>query len=302
MTLELGELLAERERRRDVALRHDWQRNARPSQRLPEGSWRTWLLVGGRGAGKTRTGSETVRQWAKEFPIVSIVAPTSADLRDVCIEGPGGILQVCPPNERPTYESSKRQLTWPNGAKSLLFSAEKPSPARSAALQTLDRRIDGDGKSRSAMGSEHVWSAARANPQAVVTTTPRPSKFLKALMSSPTTYLTRTTTYENRENLAGAFLGEIITKYEGTRLGRQELNAELLEDNPGALWKLSQIESDRVDSADFWANVFPKLQRIVGAIDPAVTSNEDSDETGIVFVDATSNLLRTFMFLRIARV
>jgi phage terminase large subunit-like protein/predicted RNA-binding Zn-ribbon protein involved in translation (DUF1610 family) len=289
VTLGLAELLAERERRREVALRHDWRRNARPSQRLPEGTWRTWLLVGGRGAGKTRTGSETVRQWAKEFPIVSIVAPTSADLRDVCIEGPGGILQVCPPTERPTYESSKRQLTWPNGAKSLLFSAEEPDRLRGPQHYKL--WVD---ELMAMANPEALWDQSMfglrlgRNPQSVVTTTPRPSKFLKALMSSPTTHLTRTTTYENRENLAGAFLGEIITKYEGTRLGRQELNAELLEDNPGALWKLSQIEADRVDSADFWANIFPKLRRIVGGLDPSGTSTEKSDECGIVFAGSDS--------------
>ncbi len=293
MTLGLGELLAERARRLDevaLAPRLGTQRQTIAAT-SPEGHWRTWLLVGGRGAGKTRTGSETVRQWAKDFPIVSIVAPTSADLRDVCIEGPGGVLQICPPNQRPSYESSKRQLTWPNGAKSLLFSAEEPDRLRGPQHYKL--WID---ELMAMANPEALWDQSMfglrmgANPQAVVTTTPRPSKFLKKpwMSSPPKSHFTRTTTYENRANLAGAFLGEIITKYEGTRLGRQELNAELLEDNPGALWKLSQIEADRCDSAHFWANIFPKLRRIVGGLDPSGTSTEKSDECGIVFAGCDS--------------
>jgi phage terminase large subunit-like protein len=182
------------------------------------------------------------------------------------------------------YENSKRQLTWPNGAKSLLFSAEEPDRLRGPQHYKL--WID---ELMAMANPEALWDQAMfglrlgANPQAVVTTTPRPSKFLKTLMSSPTTYLTRATTYENRANLASAFLGEIITKYEGTRLGRQELNAELLDDNPGALWKLSQIDADRVDSATFWASIFPKLRRVVGGLDPSGSSHEKSDECGIVF-------------------
>src|SRR5215469_12533201 len=112
--------------RSEAASRHDWTRLSRPEQRLPEGNWRTWLLMGGRGAGKTRTLVETVRVWVRENPIVNIIAPTADSMRAVVVEGPAGILAVCPDRERPEYSPSTRQLNWPNGAKSLLFSAEEP--------------------------------------------------------------------------------------------------------------------------------------------------------------------------------
>jgi phage terminase large subunit-like protein len=171
--------------------------------------------------------------------------------------------------------ASKRQLRWPTGARSLIFTADEPDRLR--GKQHTGLWCD----ELAAWRYQEAWDQAMlglrlgSNPQAVVTTTPRPSKLIKALMDAPWTVTTSGTTYENRDNLAPAFFERIITKYEGTRMGRQELNAELLDDCPGAMWKLASIDDSRVKAA-------PALSRVVVAVDPAVTSNDKSDETGIV--------------------
>jgi predicted phage terminase large subunit-like protein len=236
-------------------------------------------VLAGRGYGKTRVGAETVRMWARDYSLVNLIGATTDDVRDIMIEGESGILSVCPDHERPTYLPSKRRLEWPNGAKSLLFTADEPERLRGKQHMKLW------GDELAAWRYEESWDQAQFglrlgnNPQAVVTTTPKPTKLVRELVKDPKSYVTRGTSYENRPNLAPAFYSKIISKYEGTRLGRQELNAELLEDNPGALWKLSDIDADRVEAV-------PQLYRIVVGVDPAVTSKEDSDETGIVIAGA----------------
>ena len=258
------------------AILFDWGFWARPSQKLPPGDWRVWLIRAGRGFGKSRAGAETVRIWQRDFPIVNLIGATADDARDIMVEGESGILAVCPNNERPEYKGSKRQLLWPNGSKSLIFTADEPERLRGKQHHKLwcDELA-------SWRFPEEAWNQAMlglrlgSNPQAVVTTTPKPLKFIKELIAAPTTHETHGTSYENRVNLAPAFLGQIVTKYEGTRLGRQELNAELLEDNPGALWHHDQIDKLRVERP-------PELERIVIGVDPAVTSTEDSAETGII--------------------
>lgn len=244
---------------------------------LPEGDWATWLILAGRGYGKTRVGAETVRLWIKDgFNRVNFIAPTADDLRDVMVEGESGILAVCPKDERPVYRVSKRRLEWPNGARSLLFSAEEPNRLRGKQHEKLwgdepaSWRYDTDTWDQAQLGLR-----LGRNPQAIMTTTPRPTKFIRGLLADPTTTSTRGTTYENRANLAAGFYSKIIGKYENTRLGRQELLAEILDDHPGALFHLALIEAARVRK-------LPPLVRIVVAMDPATTSNEDSDEWGIV--------------------
>jgi phage terminase large subunit-like protein len=257
------------------ALVYDWGWHARPKQVPPDGDWRYWLIIAGRGFGKTRTGAELVREWIKSHAYVNLIGATSDDARDIMIEGESGILAICPDRERPRYLAHKRQLVWPNGAKSLIFTADEPERLR--------------GKQHAKLWADEVaawrypesWDQAKFglrlgdNPQAVLTTTPKPTKLIKELIADEGTHVTTGTTYENRGNLAGAFLDAIVKKYEGTRLGRQELNAEILADNPGALWKRDQIEEGRVGKA-------PDMKRVVVAVDPAVTNNPDSDETGIV--------------------
>lgn len=243
---------------------------------MPSGDWFVWLILAGRGWGKTRTGAECVRAWARDNEYVNIIGPTADDARDVMIEGESGILAICPRWERPVYRKSARALLWPNGAKTLVFTADEPERLR--GKQHMKLWADELGAWRYA---EEAWNQAMlglrlgGNPQAVVTTTPKPTKLIKSLAQDPRNHVTRGTTYENRANLAPGFYDYVITRYEGTRLGRQELNAEILDDNPLALWKRADIDRLRVREA-------PEMARVVVAIDPSATGRESSDEAGIV--------------------
>ncbi len=257
------------------SLKYDWSKWARPSQTLPPGDWRVWLVKAGRGFGKTRTGAEAVRVWVRSYSRVNIIAPTFDDCRDICIEGESGILAITPRSERPNFIPSRHLLQWPNGATSLLFSADEPDRLRGKQHEKLWC------EELAAWRNPEAWDQAMfglrlgANPQAVVTTTPRPSAIIKALVKDPHTIVTHGTSYENRVNLAPAFLDKIITRYEGTRLGRQELLAEILSDREGALFRQADIDASRVESA-------PDLVRVVVSVDPATTSHAQSDETGII--------------------
>ena len=267
-------LLTEKAARERELQKFDWTLSGRPDQQIPPGNWIVWLTLAGRGWGKTRTGAETVRQWVKKYPYVNLIGATSDDARDIMIEGESGILAVCPTDERPKYLSQKRRLEWTNGAKSLIFTADEPERLR--GKQHMKLWAD----ELAAWRYPESWDQASLGlrlgdcPQAIVTTTPKPTKLVKELIADPTTIITRGSTYDNRANLADAFVQKVVKKYEGTRLGRQELNAEILDDNPGALWKRSDIDDLRVTTP-------PAMKRIVIAIDPAVTGNADSDETGI---------------------
>jgi phage terminase large subunit-like protein len=217
-----------------------------------------------------------VRVWAKDYELVNLIGATADDARDIMIEGESGILAICPPSERPVYKKSDRRLDWPSGAKSLIFTADEPDRLRGKQHEKLwaDELCAWRYVSES-------WSQAMfglrlgANPQAVVTTTPRPIKQLKDLLKDPATVVTRGSTYDNRLNLAAAFFSQITARYENTRMGRQELYAEVLEDIEGALWKNALIDQHRV-------TVAPDFRLVVVAIDPAVSANKNSDETGIV--------------------
>ncbi|HZT90222.1 MAG TPA: terminase family protein [Stellaceae bacterium] len=258
-------------------LNHNWRFWARASQLAPEGDWRIWLLLAGRGFGKTRTGAEFVRAevGAGRAVRVALVAPTAADARDVIVEGESGILAIAPPWDRPLYEPSKRRITWQSGAIATTYSADEPERLRGPQhdLAWCDELA--------AWRYPEAWDMLMMglrlgqDPRAVVTTTPRPTKLIRALVADPTVVVIRGSTDENRANLAPAFLSQIVRRYAGTRLGRQELEAEILEDVPGALWSHGVIDAARVAAA-------PELTRVVVAIDPAVSSGEDADETGIV--------------------
>jgi phage terminase large subunit-like protein len=262
-------------------LKNDWIFWAREEQKPPPGDWRVWLYLAGRGSGKTRSGAEWVRaQVAAGRRRIALVAPTAADARDVIVEGESGILAVSPAVDRPNYEPSKRRLTWPNGAIATTFSADEPERLRGPQHDCA--WCDELAAWRYPESWDMLMFGLRLgdDPRAMVTTTPRPTKLLKDLVADPTVTITRGSTYDNRANLAGAFLQQIVKKYEGTRLGRQELNAELLDDVPGALWNRALIEAARPPIGF----VLPDLVRVVVAIDPAVSSGEDSDETGIIVV------------------
>lgn len=260
------------------ALLYDWQTWARPDQWLPDGDhWRNWLILAGRGWGKTRTGAESVRELiGRGSGRIALIGQTAADVRDVIVEGESGILATSPPDQRPIYEPSKRRLTWPNGAIATTYSGDEPDqlrgPQHDAAL------CDELAKWRYA---EDAWDNLQmglrlgGRPLAIITTTPRPLAILKAIAADPQTVVTRGNTYDNAENLPASTLAYLKRKYEGTRIGRQELYAEILDDAPGALWVRSRIDELRVLKA-------PELQRVVIGVDPAATSGPDADETGIV--------------------
>lgn len=259
------------------ALLHDWQFWGRQAQMLPPGDWITWLILAGRGFGKTRTGAETVRTWVRMgHNLVNIIGATADDARDIQIEGESGILAICPRDERPVYKKSERKLVWPKtGATSLIFTADEPERLRGKQHEKLW------GDELAAWRYPDSWDQASLglrlgkSPQSVITTTPKPTALVKQLVADPTTFVTRGSTYDNKSNLAGAFIQQIVTRYEGTRLGRQELNAEILDDNPGALFHMANIDAYRIKKV-------PDLVRVVVGVDPAVTSKEDSDLTGIV--------------------
>jgi phage terminase large subunit-like protein len=271
---DLAEVLSPAEAR---ALLYDWTFWARPTQVPPQGNWRVWLLLAGRGFGKTRTGAELVRARVAACTArrLALVAPTAADARNVMVEGESGILAISPPWDRPRYEPSKRRLTWPNGAIATLYSADEPERLRGPQHDATWCDELGSWRYPEAWDMLMLGLRLGGDPRVVVTTTPRPTKLIRALIADPTAIVTRGTTYENRTNLAPGFLEQIIRKYEGTRLGRQELEAELLDDVPGALWSRGVIEASRARAA-------PTLVRVVVAIDPAATSFEDADETGII--------------------
>jgi phage terminase large subunit-like protein len=209
-------------------LENDWRwylSQARPEQKPPPGDWRVWLLLAGRGFGKTRTGAEFVRACA-EFGLarrIALVAPTALDVRNVMVEGESGILAIGPPKERPDYEPSLHRLTWPNGAVATLFSADEPNRLRGPQhdLAWCDELA--------AWRYPAAWDMLMfglrlgEDPRVVVTTTPRPIKLVRELLADPKVVVTRGRTIENREHLAPAFLEQIVRRYEGTRLGRQEL-------------------------------------------------------------------------------
>ncbi len=252
-----------------------WRAWARPSQLPPEGNWRVWLLLAGRGFGKTRSGAEFVRERVNlgEAKRVALVAPTAADARDVMVEGESGLLAISPPNERPLYEPSKRRLTWPNGAVATLFSADEPERLRGPQFDLAWCDELAAWRYPAAWDILAMGLRLGTHPRVVATTTPKPVPLIRALLKTPDCVVTRGSTRENADNLAPSFLGAILAHYEGTRLGRQELDAELIEDVPGALWTRDAIERTRVDAA-------PVLRRIVVAIDPAVSSKDDAEDPG----------------------
>ena len=262
----------------------DWHTAARIEQLPPPGDWTVWLYLGGRGAGKTRAGGEGVREWVETEKCgrIALIAPTQGDARDVMVEGESGIMSICPNSNRPTFEPSKRRLTWPNGAIATLFSAEEADRLRGPQHDGLWADELAAWK-----GARNTWDMAMfglrvgKRPQAIVTTTPKPTPLLRALIkrSGQDVVVTRSTTYANRDNLAGSFFTQIIQQYEGTRLGRQELLAELLEDFPGALWTRSIL-----DRANAPVNI-PDMTRIVVAVDASGARSaydESADSIGII--------------------
>ena len=266
-----------------VAMWHDWPFWARSDQLAPEGDWRVWMILGGRGSGKTRAGAEWVREEAaggvsngKDPARIALVGKTIGEVRNVMIEGVSGLLALSPPDIRPLFEPSKRRLTWANGAVAEMFSADECEALRGP--QFTHAWADELAKWR---GGEKAWDMLQFGlrlgeaPRCVVTTTPRAHPYLKKIMADAATVTARLKTADNSPHLAPAFLAEMVRRYSGSDLGRQELYGEIVEETASALWRRHWIEETRIAAA-------PELVRIVVALDPPITSTRASDACGIV--------------------
>ncbi len=260
------------------ALLCDWGLWARADQEPPPGDWVVWLILAGRGAGKTRAGAEAVRRWAEKFPLVNLIGPTADDVRDVMVLGESGILNCCREAERPRYRASAGRIEWPNGAISHLFSAEEPDRLR--GKQHMKLWCDELAAWRHADAFDQAMFGLRLGPkpQMIVTTTPRPTRLVKSLIADKDTLVTRGSTFDNRGYLARAFIDRIARRYEGRAIGRQELFAEIVEDAPGALWTRALLERQRVAP-----EAAPRqFAEVVVAVDPPARSGARADECGIV--------------------
>ena len=265
--------------REAAVLLYDWSVWARDKQLPPDGPWRVWLVLAGRGFGKTRTGAEWVRAGVEAGRLgrIALVGETAADVRDVMVEGESGLLAASPPWSRPRYAPSRRMLSWPGGAVAHAFSADDPEQLRGPQFDGA--WADEIGKWRYPEAWDNLMLGLRlgGDPRCVATTTPRPRAWLARLAADPGTVVTSGATSENAANLAPAFLDRVLATYGGTRLARQELQGEMLRDTPGALWRRTDFDRRRLAPA-----AVPPLHRAVVAIDPAMTAGPGADETGIV--------------------
>lgn len=278
-------------------IRWDWRFWARPGQLSPgtpgaqsqRTDWVHWLPLAGRGWGKTKVGAETTKLWGENpNEKIHLIGPTSASVRSVMIDGPSGLMSCYPPYRRPDYEPSRHRVIFPSGATAETFSADEPERLRGpqctkywadepCAWRFLDDAWD------NLMFGFRLGDDTRG----ICTTTPKPVRWLLDMIANPTTVTTRHSSYENRANLAPAFFQDIVRKYEGTRIGRQELLAEILTDVPGALWSRRLIDATRITMDQVRWDLFIRL---VIAVDPAVSNNPDSDETGIVLAGLTNTM------------
>lgn len=292
---EVASLLKELGPKKSAELQHDWGFWARPEQLEPEGKWNTWVALAGRGWGKTRAGAEWVRHRIRSGDkIVHCVAPTKGDVRRVMVEGDSGLLNVCWSGDEtyrgkhigfPVWSPTNNSLTWENGAKAVFFSAEDPERLRGP--QAYSAWCDELCAWRNA---QDTWDMMMfglrlgKHPKVFVTTTPKTTKLIRNILGDENTVISRGSTYDNADNLAGTFLDAVRKTYEGTRLGRQELYAEILDEASGALWNRTLLASCEIDKDEV-----PQLNRVVVAIDPAITSNAESDLTGIIVAGVDVN-------------
>ncbi len=288
---------------KDLAtLSHDWHVWARDSQLAPVTTpagkpWRTWLFLGGRGAGKTRAGAEWVRaealpsRVAASRPLsrdqpqgsrhaqqkrIALIGPSLQHVRSVMIEGVSGLLAIHPERERPTYEASKNQLVWPNGSIGQMFAADEYETLRGPQFHAAwcDELCRWK-KPQAAWDMLQLTLRLGDDPRAVITTTPRFSKLIKAIAQDESTAITHDTTSANAANLSDIFLRDVTRRYKGTALGSQELDGQIVEQFTGGLWRRDWLDQGRVEKA-------PELVRIVVALDPPVSSHANSDACGIV--------------------
>jgi phage terminase large subunit-like protein len=261
-------------------LKFKWEFWARPNQIAPKGEWGIWLLMTGRGFGKTRAGAQWVIEQAKEpNKRIAMISRIPSDARDVMINGESGVMACSHPNFMPVYTPSRRLLQWPNGSEAHIYSSEKPDDLRGPNFHCawIDELAKYD-------RAQEVWDtlamAVRLppDPRIVVTTTPRPIPIIKMLMDDKSTHVTSGSIYDNKTNLSDKFFERLVGRYEGTYLGQQELEGLLISDRPGALWSREILEKNRVRERP------EGFTQVVVAIDPPATSSETSAEAGIIVV------------------
>ena len=263
-------------------LKYFWSLHSRDSQLPPDGDWDSWLILAGRGFGKTRTGAEWVRAQveSRKASRVALVARSLPEAQSVMIEGESGIIAACPPWNKPTYEPSKRKLTWPNGPFALVFSSHEPDQLRGPQFDAAwcDEMAAWEYPEQTWDNLSFALRLGR-HPRSVVTTTPKPIELIRSLPNRSGVHVTRGSTYDNQDNLPPAFMNGLIEQYDGTRLGRQEIHAELIDEDEDALWKREWIEDARIRTS-------PRMSRIVVAVDPALSTKPTSSETGIIVAGA----------------
>lgn len=266
-----------------VALKFTWRVWARAEQVRPPDPWEIWLLLMGRGSGKTRSGAECIREWVEEgFRKFALVSATPADFREVMLEGESGLLNVFPPPERPTYQPSRRRLVFHTGAVAHVYSAHKHEDKSGMRGPQHEKGWGDEPQKWQYPGNyDQLMFGMRigANPQVVLTCTPRRIKLIRELVARAKArdgvVMSVGSSHRNIANLSDVFIKQIIRKYEGTRLGRQEIEGLLLEDVDGALWQLEWIERDRLPSA-------PRLVRTVVAVDPPGSVGLEAAECGVI--------------------
>ncbi|MEE9347696.1 MAG: terminase family protein [Robiginitomaculum sp.] len=257
---------------------HIWGLYARDNQTPPDDDWLIWLLLGGRGSGKTRTGAEWIREqvFCGGARRIALIAPTYNDAREVMLEGESGLLRLGYPSERPTYRSSRRRLEWPNGAIGQVFSAEEPDGLRGPQFDCAwADEFCAWSYPEDTLSNLRLALRLGQRPRLVMTTTPKPLPALKALLKNPIVRISHMTTSDNQNHLAASFIETMEAEYGGTRLGRQELGGEMLTDAPGALWNYVMMDAAYIDTP-------PTLDKIIVAIDPPVTSGARADSCGLI--------------------
>ena len=265
---------------RDVVLTN-WPMWARAAQLPPDGEWRVWLIMAGRGFGKTRAGAEWVRMVAERdhSARIALVASSLHEARSVMVEGESGIMAVSPPHMRPRYEPSLRRLVWPNGAQALLYSAAEAEALRGpqhshAWCDEIAKWDDNQGQARRCWDNLMLGLRLGEAPQIVATTTPRAVPLVRRLMAQVSedgdVVLTRGSTLENEANLPGRFIADVTREFGGTVLGRQELDGELIDDLPGALWTRALLETCRETAA------VPAMKRVIVGVDPPASAAGDA--------------------------
>lgn len=299
MGQDVTDVLSRLDPKKAEELRYNWKFWARPEQISPEGDWNTWLILAGRGFGKSRAGTEWVREMVKQgHKRIALVTATNSDIERVAITGESGFLNSCWKGDKtykgevmglPNWSPTKRTLTWENGAQVQAFSAEEPERLRGPQFSAayLDE-LCAWSKDRQTYEQLQFTLRLGKHPQICIATTPKPTKLIRGIIKNPKTVVTYGSTFDNSANLASSYLQAVKEQFEGTRLGRQELYAEILDESAGALWTRDMLAACEIEEED---NIeFAKtLARVVVAVDPAVSSNADSDMTGIVVAGVDIN-------------